>query len=283
LSKRRDIEEHVRTLGEIEGIMGAMKNLALMESHKLGRVLAAQHRVVNDIEAAGRDFLAFHPTLAQEYSGKELYLVIGAERGFCGDFNDSLLSTLDRHLQATNDREPLLIIVGHKLLEQAERAHEIVAVVEGPTVTEEVPSILILAIDQLRNMAAQQAPGGRILVTVVYHDALTESVVIRPIRPFPFPPRAQSRGSFPPLLTLPPTVFFSHLVDLYLFSLLHAIFYSALMAESRARLEHLESALQRLERNQADLFRKRNALRQEEITEEIEVLMLSSFTVPRRR
>jgi len=29
--------------------------------------------------------------------------------------------------------------------------------------------------------------------------------------------------------------------------------------------------------------RRRNVLRQEEITEEIEVLMLSSFTVPRRR
>jgi F-type H+-transporting ATPase subunit gamma len=283
MSKRRDIEAHVRTLDEIEGIMGAMKNLALMESHKLSRVLAAQHRVVSDIEAAGRDFLAFHPTLAPDLLGKELYLVIGSERGFCGDFNDRLLSALDRHLLSRSDRDPLLILVGRKLLERAERAHRIVATVEGPTVTEEVQPILTRVIDQLREAAARQTSGGRAPVTAVYHDAVTESVVVRPLRPFPAPPRAPGGRPFPPLLTLPPAAFFSQLVDMYLFSLLHAIFYSALMAESRARIEHLESALQRLERNQTDLLRKRNALRQEEITEEIEVLMLSTLVSPRRR
>jgi F-type H+-transporting ATPase subunit gamma len=55
------------------------------------------------------------------------------------------------------------------------------------------------------------------------------------------------------------------------------------MAESRARLAHLESALQRLERDHTDLLRRRNVLRQEEITEEIEVLMLSTLLPHRRR
>ena len=283
MTKRRDIEEHVRILDEIKGIMGAMKNLALMESHKLSRVLATQHRVVSDIEAAGQDFLAFHPTLEPELPGKELYLVIGAERGFCGDFNERLLSALDRHLRTTDDRDPVVVIVGRKLLERAERVHPIAAAVEGPTVSEEVQPVLTRVIDQLHKVAMRQTSGGRVPVTVVYHDAVTDSVVVRPLRPFPSPPRAASGRSFPPLLTLPPAVFFSQLVDLYLFSLLHAIFYSALMAESEARLAHLESALQRLERDQTDLFRKRNMLRQEEITEEIEVLMLSTLATPHRR
>ncbi|MBX3318973.1 MAG: F0F1 ATP synthase subunit gamma, partial [Nitrospira sp.] len=69
----------------------------------------------------------------------------------------------------------------------------------------------------------------------------------------------------------------------YLFSILHEIFYSALMAESRARLAHLEAALRRLEGNRAEMLRKRNLLRQEEITEEIEVLMLSTVVEPRSR
>ena len=122
-------------------------------------------------------------------------------------------------------------------------------------------------------------------MTAVYHDGVTESVVVRPLRPFQSPssPRARSERAFPPLLTLPPTVFFSQLIDLYLFSLLHAIFYSALMAESRARLAHLESSIRRLERDQTALLRRRNVLRQEEITEEIEMLMLSTFVTSRRR
>lgn len=283
MSKRRDIEAHVRTLDEIEGIMRVMKNLALMESHKLSRLLATQHRVVETIEAAGQDFLTFHPTFAPDLSGKALYLVIGTERGFCGDFNDRLLSVLDGHLRTTGDQDPVLILVGRKLVERARLVHRFVAAVEGPTVTEEVPPVLTHVIDQLRESAARRTSEGKAPVTAVYHDAVTESVVVRPLRPFVSPPRAAHRRPFPPVLTIPPPVFFSQLVDLYLFSLLHAIFYSALMAENRARLAHLESALRRLERNQADLLRQRNILRQEEITEEIEILMLSTLVTPPHR
>ena len=41
-------------------------------------------------------------------------------------------------------------------------------------------------------------------------------------------------------------------------------------------LSHLEGAIQRLDRETAELELKRNLLRQEEITEEIELLMLSA-------
>ena len=111
MSKRRDIEEHVRTLGEIEGIMGAMRNLALMESHKLSRVLAMQHQVVDEIENAGRDFLSCNPNCAPDFSGHDLYLLIGSERGFCRDFNDRLLSAFDDHLRTAVDRDPVVVVV----------------------------------------------------------------------------------------------------------------------------------------------------------------------------
>jgi len=86
----------------------------------------------------------------------------------------------------------------------------------------------------------------------------------------------------PPLLYLPPRVFLAELIDLYLFALLHTIFYSALMAENRARMSHLEGAIQRLDRETRELELKRNLLRQEEITEEIELLMLSAKRLWRR-
>jgi F-type H+-transporting ATPase subunit gamma len=77
-------------------------------------------------------------------------------------------------------------------------------------------------------------------------------------------------------------MFLTQLVDLYLFSLLHKIFYSALLAENRARVSHLEGAIQRLKKQASELERKRNVLRQEEITEEIELLMLSAERLRRR-
>ncbi|HEU5407471.1 MAG TPA: F0F1 ATP synthase subunit gamma, partial [Nitrospira sp.] len=62
----------------------------------------------------------------------------------------------------------------------------------------------------------------------------------------------------------------------HLFSLLHEVFYSSLMAENLHRFQHMDQAIHRLEKDRGELVRKRNSLRQEEITEEIEVIMLSA-------
>jgi F-type H+-transporting ATPase subunit gamma len=65
------------------------------------------------------------------------------------------------------------------------------------------------------------------------------------------------------------------LAEQYLFAALHELLYSSLMAENQRRMQHIDSAVRRLERTSAELWQKRNILRQEEITEEIEVIMLS--------
>jgi F-type H+-transporting ATPase subunit gamma len=53
------------------------------------------------------------------------------------------------------------------------------------------------------------------------------------------------------------------------------LLYSSLMAENQRRIQHMDAAVRRLERTSTELLQKRNVLRQEEITEEIEVIMLS--------
>jgi F-type H+-transporting ATPase subunit gamma len=56
---------------------------------------------------------------------------------------------------------------------------------------------------------------------------------------------------------------------------LHEIFYASLMAENQRRMQHLEGAIHRLHEKTDGFARRCRALRQEEITEEIEVILLS--------
>jgi F-type H+-transporting ATPase subunit gamma len=65
------------------------------------------------------------------------------------------------------------------------------------------------------------------------------------------------------------------LLDHYLYSVLEII-YVSLMAENLKRVRHLEAAVRHLYEKSIALLRKSNALRQEEITEEIEVILLST-------
>ena len=57
---------------------------------------------------------------------------------------------------------------------------------------------------------------------------------------------------------------------------MHDVFYGSLMAENRRRLQHMEGAMQRMEEKTGELQRRYNLLRQEEITEEIEIILLSA-------
>jgi F-type H+-transporting ATPase subunit gamma len=277
MSKRRDIESHIRSLDEISDIMGAMKNLAVMETQKLTRLLSAQDRVVSSMQAAGTDFLTFYPeALPRAEEGRPVFLVIGSERGFCGDYNDKLLASLQTRLLLASDKAPVLIAVGRKLAARVSGTRFLATSIEGASVAEEVPSVMTRVIDHVHQLQRQDGSHRPVVVTVVSHAFDTGGVDIQTLRPFQSSAGRTTGFSDPPLLNLPPRVFLAELVDLYLFSLLHKIFYSALLAENRARMSHLEGAIQHLERETCELDLKRNVLRQEEITEEIELLMLSA-------
>ncbi len=276
MSKRYELERHLGTLRELSGIMGAMKNLALMETHKVNRFLSAQHRAVTTIELAAADFLAFHPDVrARPANARNVYLLIGSERGFCGEFNEVLLETLESHLEQLSDTNPILITVGLKLAVKLAGNARVAASLEGPTVAEEVQPILIRLMDTLSETQAKHKAFGPLTLTVLSHHVHEHGSAVQIFQPFEASRQEPIRFPSPPLLNLEPLAFWAELVDHYLFAVLHELFYSSLMAENHRRFQHMDTAIQRMETELSDLARKRNILHQEEITEEIEVIMLS--------
>jgi len=277
MSRRREFEDHLHTLRDISGILRAMKNLALMETHKLTRFLATQRRVVESIDSAAEDFFAFYPEAARQLGkGTAVWLVIGSERGFCGDYNDRLLERVEQLSRERSWQEPRFILIGRKLTAKREQDHRVAAALAGPTVAEEVPSVLISLMERLRDMQAHQEPGVRLELTIVHQSPASDGGQIHLHEPIKSTPPRRARPGYPPLLNLDPFAFATNLIDLHLYSLLHEVFYSSLMAENLRRFQHMDQAIQRLEKDMADLVLKGNTLRQEEITEEIEVIMLSA-------
>ena len=51
MTRRREIQLHLKSLKDINGIMGSMKNLSLVEIRKLERFLSAQKRVVESTKS----------------------------------------------------------------------------------------------------------------------------------------------------------------------------------------------------------------------------------------
>jgi F-type H+-transporting ATPase subunit gamma len=281
MSRRRSLEHHRRSLAEIRGIMHSMKTLATMETHKLARFLDAQRAVVASIETAARDLLAFHAEILPPVrERKPIILVIGSERGFCGDFNHALARRLEGRLQTHEAERPLLIAVGRKLHTVLETAgHDDAINIDGANVAEEIPPLLNHLVEAITSLRARH--GTQILYTLC-HDG--EAGVGRRtlLPPFRDLVGAGTVSGHPPLLNRSPADLLLSLTELHLFSRLNEMLYSSLMGENHYRVAHLEGAVRHLDNESTRLAHQCNALRQEEIIEEIEVILLSTAELATR-
>lgn len=273
MTLRHDIEERLRSLKDISEIMDAMRNLSVIETRRIGRFLANHQRVVDSIAAAGADFAsAYGAELSRAPATCRVILGFGSQRGFCGDFNETLAQAVDDHVQRNSGHEIRLIAVGSKFDAALARHHHRTAFVEAPAVAQEIEPALSELVKALTEINTACGP---ISVDVIHHSHKQSEVIRSQLLP-PFGGYIHSKPrSHPPLLHVAPVDFYSGLVDHYLFAALHGFFYTSLMAEHSRRAQHLESAIKRLQDKSTLLARKRNMLRQEEITEEIEVMMLN--------
>ena len=281
MTRRRELEQHRHTLGDIRGIMNSMKTLAYIESRKLGRFLAAQRAVVAHIESTAADFLGFYPkALPRAEEATPVCLLLGSERGFCGDFNETLLRRLEYHVREYSIDSPRLIVIGNKLGNRLEGDPRVVKYIGGANVVEEAGKTLALIINTLTEVQAKE---GAVSLAVLYHDPDRDQIVTTEVLP-PFEQYRDTAPRFPflPVLNLPPAAFLAELIDHYLFAALHEIMYVSLMAENIQRVRHLEGAVQHLDDKSAILLHQSNALRQEEIIEEIEVILLSAISLDKK-
>jgi F-type H+-transporting ATPase subunit gamma len=276
VSERRKIERRLATLGDVAEIMGALKNAAMVEAIRLRRYVPAQQRVVRTVEAATQDFLTHYPQpLHAGAAGGEIFLVVGSERGFCGSYNQELAAALDRERASRRTADAAVVVVGRRLASRLCQRMKLAAVVEAPSVADEVQPAITRLIASLQSLSAARAKLLPLAMTVLYHEIAghaSEVQVKQPLRAFTGD--GYEFGD-PPRLYLDPLAFFRELTDHYLFAVLHELFYSALLAENERRLQHLEGALRRVDRTREELALRGNALRQEEITEEIEIILLS--------
>jgi F-type H+-transporting ATPase subunit gamma len=273
MSGQAELAQRFARLKEISGIMTAMKGLSLVETRKLARFIGHQRRMQANIEAAAADFLNFFPVTSADKMQPAIMLLIGSERGFCGNFNERVLTALAA--LPNRDHAPALLVLGHRLGSKLETHPGVLARLDGPTVTEDVPAVLNRLMDAL-HAASQQISGTGAALFCLAHGSEDEGggePELKRLLPLALPP--VPHRAHPPGLQISPPEFFAELLDQYLLATLYGLLYESLAAENRQRFAHMENALDRLDETIAHLALKRNALRQEKIVEEIEVILSS--------
>ena len=287
MSRRRNLEQQRQRLDETREIMNSMKALAFMETRKLANFINAQREVVRHIHRVAEDFFSFYPSTlpSPPLCSQTVFLLLGSERGFCGGFNESLLTALssERIEQESEGRQQheRIIAIGAKLYGLLDAEKYQFSCLNGVSVVEDIESTLIEIVDTLKYLQEQNTG---LSLRILYHDPDHQEVISTQILP-PFESlhHIHQQFTFPPQLNVRPQEFCRDLIDRYLYSILHETLYLSLMAENQRRFTHLESAVQQLDDKAAGLLRRSNTLRQEEITEEIEIILLSAASLNESR
>ncbi len=271
MSLRRDLERRLAGLRDIRSIMSSMRALAVMETRKLDRLLQSQRALVATIDSAALDLLQHNPGLRpQRKPGRVLSLLIGSERGFCGDFNESLLQS---HSPAASPQWQDWIMVGHKLRMRAGDHARVRVALDGANVAEDVDRVLAQIVDVI-NLAEHDEGGPAVIAR--YHGAegsrLAERTLLPPWMDAPAGRRAHP---LPPILNIDAPGMLRKLVEHYLYAVLHEILLASLWAENLRRARHLDGAVNRLDKRIEQMRSRSQQLRQEEIVEEIEVILLN--------
>ena len=277
MSGRRELLRHIGRLTEIGDLLGAMRSLALAESRRIAGFIDAQRETSAIVRAAYGRLLRDHgERLELPAPAGRVVCVIGSERGFCGDLNQRLIGSAQALIAphdvasaiATDTPAPRVVLVGSRLADAW--SGDAAAAMAGAGFADEVQNILADLVATLTPLML-----GNPALSLLY---LTDAgPVHQNLLPAPQPRVRATRRSHPLQINLPPRQLHAALIDQFLESALGCALYDALLHENQLRLEHMEQARQRIDEQLEDLARRSNRARQEEITEEIEIILLSSI------
>lgn len=272
MSRYRTVENHLAQLRELQEIIASMKTLSQLELHKLAGLSASQHALAENLGRIAADFYHHFPQPPAPEETFSLWLVLGSERGFCGDFNEALLRRVQQAFPECKASPQRVLAVGRKLWLRMEEALPGFVPLEGANVSEELPRILTTVVGSIQQRMVEEGAGA---LKVLYHDDQRGRIEIHQLLP-PELPAEGDRWRSPPLLQLSPLEFLTQFLQHYLYLGLNQRFAVSLLAENQYRVQHLEGAVRRLDERLAELSSRARTLRQEEITEEIEMILLGT-------
>ncbi len=269
MSMYRSVELHLKQLEELRSIITSMKTLSQLELRKLSGFSESQSGMVNTLEKIAADFLKFFPRPALS-EGTELWLMIGSERGFCGGFNESLVTRLFSEWPECIEHPQSVLAVGHKLCRRLDEALPGYVGLAGASSSEEIQPVLSQVITATQKQMLQQDSAS---LRLLFHSDERNNIISRRWLP-PEVDLLHEKKTIPPIVQPEPEDFFSDFLQHYLLLGLNQLFSVSLSVENQYRVQHLDGAVHRLDERLATLSSKARALRQEEITEEIEMILL---------
>jgi F-type H+-transporting ATPase subunit gamma len=263
------LKARVSNLHELQSLIRALRALAASHVQEAQSALDGVLSYVGAVEDAIAEGVGLLPEIDEIMAGgagarsnSHELIVVCAEHGFVGAFNERLLDRAEAELQASPDRS--LWIVGRRgAMLAEERGLPLAGEFAMATYVGGVLAVTRRIADHMRGAVQARIvygayrPGGNFEIEAKDILPLDPAVIVR------------SGRRSPPLHHLPPAVLLERLASEYLFAEITRAVMQSLASENGARLRVMEAADHNIGDKLDGLSRTERALRQEAITAEL--------------
>jgi F-type H+-transporting ATPase subunit gamma len=278
--KLSEVEGRIGTVHQLQAVITAMRGSAVARSREArSRLDGIRAYAAAIAEAIGQALgLAPEPESRPGRGDEEghVVVVLCAEQGFAGTFNERVLDAAASHLKAASAE--LLVVGDRGAMVAAERG--LVFGWSAPMVAHaaEVPALASRITDALYSRLEK---GQATRVTVVHAapgPSASIDIVERALLPFDFVRFKVTPRAVPPITTLPPEQLLAELAEEYVYAELCEEVMLSFAAENEARMRAMIAARSNVARKLDELVASFRRLRQEEITGEIIELSAGSIS-----
>lgn len=268
MRRPEEIKARLGNIEQVEGVVVAMRALAAGHAQEAKRHLSAIREQEATVARAMVDALALlsappHPE-AEPMDGKHLRIVVGAAQGFSGSYSERIVAGAVSDAPSTE-----FLLIGQRCISEFEtRGVSSVWSANMAAHAAEVPALASRVVDAVFALLA----GGAIShVSIVYGEpAVTgPTLTIRQLMPFDFTRFDGTARPVQPLLTLPPSVLVTRLVEEYVFTEICEALMLGFAAENDARITAMSRARSNVRQIREGLRGEFAQARQEQTTTEI--------------
>lgn len=275
-----DVEARISTVHELESVVSAMRGIAAARSREARSRLDGIRVCAGMIGAAIGDALMLderttEPAPADAGTGTHVVVVLCAEQGFVGTFNEHMIEAAAQlpHANAAD-----YFVIGDRGVVIAQE-NGLAVGWSAPMVahTDEVAALA----DRITGALYERLEAGRATRVTVLHAVPQLSTAIEIVQksllPFDFARFSVSARHLAPLVTLPPQRLLARLAEEYVFAQLCEAIMLSFAAENEARMRAMIAARVNVHDKLDQLIGDSRRLRQEEITAEIVELSSGSL------
>lgn len=273
-----EIQRKLDQSKDLSKIITTMKNISIVNMTHYERRIKALRQYFSTVEQGFQIFLKNDSeTILKRLKEKKetsssalAAIVIGSEKGLCGEFNETMLQ---HYLEKTKEQNVFaLFAIGYKISSKLSHSHFYPS--DFPSSHAAILTLLKQIMEQLQNLLAQNQIGE----VVFFHHQLVSSLQYAPVMKPIFPLNLDWLGNLKdkpwpskclPTYTMDQEELFYELSQEALFISMYRSFIESLASENAARLSSMQIAEENIEEQLTELQNTYNLQRQNQITEEL--------------